>query len=275
MSKSIRCHAELLSVKDAQIVNPLGGPLAAKDRNNMPLSVGATGDRYRLEFRLEDGSLWSTIVSGTLDRGYTAGEKGILVRKGKQIRYWIPEEQEAAFLAQRKRRIRNGILIAAAAVLLLLGGWLIARPYIVGGKPVTEALQSSDGRQIEVAVRPSPGWSVTKADDETLLVETRDTRYTISLPDMISYRKAHNQLMDAAEEGTAEQRIDRSHVIWNGNFWRVESYESGTEGEHLTSFVEPGEGLISSQFMVQADSLAAGKAADVSAFLLRLSVTGK
>ncbi len=271
--KTIRCRAELLTIRSAQIINPMGSPLAAKDRSGMPLSMGATGERYRLEFLLEDGTKWETTVTGAADLDYRTGTKGILVRKGKALKYWVPEDKEEKFLQKRRRKIRAILLSAAAALVILTAGGLIAGPYVFGRKAVSWELRSPTGRMLELSLRPNPGWIMTKTDDGTVEVRTKNTLYTVSLPADAEYIKARNQLQDEYAKGAAARYYGYSKVEDGRPAWIVESFDTDENGEHQMSFIENPYG--NRRLLVQSDSLVAGKDADGLKIISRISASEK
>ena len=85
-----KMHAQILSCKDVSGVNPLGSPLAPKDRSGNPTQLPASGDRWRIEWACEDDSIFTAVVT-TKVWMYQPGTKGLLTIKGDSLKKWEPD----------------------------------------------------------------------------------------------------------------------------------------------------------------------------------------
>ena len=54
--------AEIISVKDASFVNPLGTVLSGVTRSGAPLNLAGSGERWKVLFRCEDDSLFEATI---------------------------------------------------------------------------------------------------------------------------------------------------------------------------------------------------------------------
>lgn len=271
MSKLTKNHATLLSVELSQIVNPLGSPLYGKDRGGAPLAVPASGERYRLEFLLDDGSKWETVVAGAVNEYYVPGSRGILIRSGKQLKDWIGEEKEEGWMKARKRKIRNRVLITAASLLVLGSAFFLVKPWVVGEKPVTMNLQTAGGKSYTVSVRLNPNWTVTQTGEDGFSVRTRDAEYTILFPDDQDYRKQRNEYQDLSSDGSVIRSVVYADLNRDRTSWTVESFDISGEGEQQISFAE--NIAAGRRFLVEADSLDQGKTPDSMAVLARMRIS--
>ena len=182
--------AEIISVKDASFVNPLGTVLSGVTRSGAPLNLAGSGERWKVLFRCEDDSLFEATIGGLHRKvSYAAGSKGILTVKGNDLVSWEPfqggENSEESLRAVRKKKRMIKFAAIGVAALLLLAAAVQLLVYFGSRERVTRVLESEDGSRVEVTVNKDRRMQVRTQGTHFIVISFRNVLYRVEIPTII------------------------------------------------------------------------------------------
>lgn len=259
--------AEIISVKRADFVNPLGSTLSGVTKTNAPINLPGAVERWKVVFRFDDDTQFEGIVGMFKNISqYEDGTKGILTIKGGEILSWEPfrngEESEAALLPQRerKRRLKTAAAVTAGVLVLAAAMWVILAYAL--RTPVSTVLESEDGRSVNMTVSADRRMTVNIQGTHFVVIRWKNAQYRVELPTMAEHEQELRRMQ-------AEANNPESSVSWNaylgergitGNLFTIQSSD---QKEVFCGTTVPAN--------VPVKIVGTGKNANISLLISRLS----
>ena len=268
MKKTVRT-AEIISVKDASVVNPQGTVLSGVTRSGAPLHIGGSGERWKVLFRCDDDSLFEATVGGLHKKAaYVAGSKGILTVRGDELLNWEPfqggNNSEESLLPIRKRKHLLKLLAAGIAALLLLAAAVSALVYFTSRERVSQVLESEDGSRVEVTVNKDRWMQVRTQGTHFIVVSFRNVLYRVEIPTVIEGNLELKEKQRQAEDpGSGVLDDETLYGLKDGIDGQIFQVVSPAPEKILIGQVYPG--------MCPVRISAEGEKANISALLRKVS----
>lgn len=188
--KKQRKTAEIISIKDASVVNPLGTVLSGVDRTGAPVNIGGSGERWKVTFLCDDDSLFTATIGGLHRKvPYETGSKGLLTVKGDAMIAWEPFQDgvnsEESLLSFRERKRRKILLFTGIAAMLLAAAAVYFVLILASREKVSKVLEAEDGSRVEIVLTTDRRMNIQEQDSSAIVVNFRSVLYTIQVPTVI------------------------------------------------------------------------------------------
>lgn len=282
--KKERKIAEIISIKDATFINPLGTTLSGVNRMGAPVNIAGSGDRINVTFLCEDDSLFTATVGGLHSKGaYETGTKGLLTIKGEQLIDWEPfqggENSEKSLTSAREKKRRTILLVTSIAALFLVAAVIYALMIFATRDHVHEVLESEDGSRLGVTITTDRRLNIQEQGNDYIVINFRNNLYTVKLPTVIQKNAERRELEEMQNENNSgsrklttceyvrEGRLDGDLFVTDFR-WEDREFE-----EHVS--MQAHEEILLGQIRVFSSSIpvrisAEGKGADITRLLSRL-----